>query len=105
MNEAERRVRADGHPVVPVSQNFHAKLHRRLAQIGRFPMWTVYTPDTREYPGFWVARMWVARPTLRATRFVCTHDTLEGLRSILPPGMTMLPRRVADVPEIQEVWM
>lgn len=79
------------------------KLHHRLQ--ARLPMWVVYRPITREYPGLWVARMHVTLPQPRPTRFVMTHDTLHQLRTILPPGLTMLDRDPNDVVEIEEVWL
>jgi hypothetical protein len=102
--EREVRTRADGWPVVVVpGQHYMARLHDRLRF--RLPIWTIYRPITREYPGHWVARMHIARPTLRPTRFVMTHDTLEELRGVLPPGLTRLARDPNDLPEIEEVWL
>lgn len=96
--------RADGHPVLKVdSAGYFARLHHRLR--GRLPMWVVYGPVTREYPGLWVARMHVTLPAQRPTRFVITHDSLEGLRGILPPGLTRIGRNQMDVPEIVETWI
>lgn len=96
--------RADGHPVVHVPSAGHfIRLHHRLRN--RLPMWVVYRPITREYPGRWVARMHVTRPECRPTRFVLAHDTLDDLRDMLPPGLVNLGRRMGDVPEIAEVWL
>jgi hypothetical protein len=97
MTEAPRRA------AVIVSREHLARLHHRLRE--RLPIWTVYRPVTREYPGVWVARMHVALPQPRHTRFVMTHDTLEGLRANLPPGTFRLPRDLDDPPEIEEVWV
>lgn len=80
-----------------------ARLHDRLRD--RLPLWVVYRPVTREYPGKWVARMHLVRPCARATRFVLAHDTLEELRTMLPPGLFNLGRDIDDVAEIEEVWI
>lgn len=68
-------------------------------------MWVVYRPVTREYPGSWVARMHVTLPAHKPTRFVISHDTLDDLRTILPPGLTNIGRQQGDLPEIEEVWL
>ena len=60
----------------------------------------VFGPGTIEYPEHWVARMHVVLPAARATRFVITHDTLDGLRTILPPGLTCFPRHPNDPPHL-----
>lgn len=96
--------RPDGHPVtiIPVGDYF-TRLHWRLRR--RLPIWVVYRPVTREYPGIWVARMHVALPELKVTRFVMTHDTLAELRTMLPPGTVRMARLPDDLPEIEEVWL
>ncbi len=38
-------------------------------------------------------------------RFVMTHDSLDELRAILPPGLTCLARHPSDPPEIVETWL
>jgi hypothetical protein len=104
MTMIERTTRADGHPVVIVRRPaYFARLHYRLR--ARLPLWVVYRPTTREYPGMWVARMHVTRPATKPTRFVMAHDTLEGLRSVLPPGLVNFGRDPRDAPEIVEAWM
>lgn len=95
--------RADGYPVVIVGQSHLWRLHARLQK--RLPVWTIYKPITREYPGKWVARMHVVLPVLKPTRFVMTHDTLEELRALLPPGLVKAAADPSDVPEIQETWL
>ena len=67
---------------IPIADpGYFARLHWRLRE--RLPVWVVYRPITREYPGAWVARMHVVLPELRPTRFVVTHDTLKELRTRL----------------------
>lgn len=92
------------HPVVRVPDEFYmARLHWRLQK--RLPMWVIYRPVTREYPGKWVARMHVSLPEPKPTRFVMTHDTLEELRWLLPAGLTRILHDDEDEPEIEEVWL
>ena len=103
-DEAKFAARADGHPVLHVpSAGYLTRLHHRLRD--RLPLWVIYKPVTREYPGRWVARMHVIRPDPRPTRFVLVHDTLDDLRDMLPPGLVNLGRQRRDVPEIAEVWL
>jgi hypothetical protein len=90
-------------PVLVSSEHYFARLHDRLRE--RLPMWVVYHPHTIEYPGKWVARMHVGLPKPVVTRFVMTHDTLDALRDLLPPGLTNIGREEGDVPEIIEVWI
>jgi hypothetical protein len=97
------RPRPDGVPAVVVPDGRMARLHHRLRH--RLPMWVIYWPITREYPGSWVARMHVTLPEPKPTRFVVTHDSLPELRSILPPGLVCMGRHVDDMPEIQEIWL
>jgi hypothetical protein len=96
--------RPDGYPVMTVpSAGYFTKLTARLQP--RLPMWVIYRPPTREWGESWVARMHVAFPQPRPTRFVMTHDSLEELRAMLPPFLTRLTRNLADPPEIVEVWL
>jgi hypothetical protein len=85
------------------SADYMARLHWRLQC--RLPMWVVFGPSTIEYPDQWVARMHVALPEPKVTRFVMTHDSLDELRSILPPGLICLPRYRDDPPHLVEVWL
>ncbi len=97
------KTRADGYPVVTVPDGYLTRLHYRLRD--RLPMWTIYDATTREYPGKWVARMHVTLPEARPTRFVMTHDSLEEVRGLLPPGLSCLTRNPSDPPEIVETWL
>ena len=65
----------------------------------------IYGTGTLEYPGKWVARMFVSLPVARSTRFVLCHDTLIKVRGLLPEGLARLPRSADDPPEIEEVWL
>lgn len=70
----------------------------------RLPMWVVYRPVTREYPGSWIARMFLSLPKDSPTIFVLVRPTLDTLRAALPRGLVCLNRDPNDVPEIEEVW-
>ena len=92
-------------PARPLTVSYTARLHYKLAARGRLPMWTVYTPETREYSGFWVARMFIALPEYKPTRFIVLHDRLAGLHELLPPGLARICRSPGDAPEIVETWL
>jgi hypothetical protein len=103
LSASNNLTRADGHPVLIVpSGKYFWRLHQRLRE--RLPIWTIYRPVTREYPGAWVARMFVSLPHPKPTRFVMTHDTLGELREMLPPFLARTPRDNSDAPEIEETW-
>jgi hypothetical protein len=90
-------------PIKVPNRDYMARLHWRLRE--RLPMWVVYAPVTREYPGKWVARMHVTLPEPKPTRFVLVDASLADLRRLLPLGLTRFDRDPADVPEIEEVWL
>jgi hypothetical protein len=93
-----------GRPIIRIkSTGYFEKLHYRLRK--RLPMWTVYRPVTAEYPGLWVARMFVTLPESKPTRFTIASETLQELRATLPRGLFWVPRNPADKPEIEETWL
>lgn len=63
--------------------------------------WTVYARPT-DMPDLHVARM-----TLDGvpTENVLQHETLEGLRSQIPPGLHRIPRAASDPGSIVETWV
>ena len=69
------------------------------------PMWTVYRPTTKDYPGQWCARLFLTLPDAFRTNIVIVDDTLEQLRNRLPIGLTMLNRDPLDDACIEEVWL
>jgi hypothetical protein len=88
---------------VLVTREHLLRLHYRLQE--KLPMWVVYNKETKDYPGLYVARMHLALPEPMATRFVMTHESLHGLRELLPPGLCMLKRAEQDEPTIIEIWL
>lgn len=50
-------------------------------------------------------RLHLSLPRPQATLIVVVADTLEQVRDMLPPGLTMLDRHPTDSPEIHEVWL
>jgi hypothetical protein len=68
-------------------------------------IWTVYD-HPRDYPDSYVARLTlVGAGVTQPSNVMFTADTLEELRSLLPPGMTYFPRDEQDDPVILEVWI
>jgi hypothetical protein len=88
---------------VPVP-DYMARAQWRLR--ARLPLWVVYRPVTREYPGVWVTRMHVTLPTPKPTRFIMAHVALPGLQDMLAQlGLIRFERTPGDLPEIEEVWL
>ena len=79
-----------------------AKVHREHRD--RLPMWTVYE-NLKDYPGKYVARLWLVEPKPEATNLAIIEDTLEGVRAKLPSGLYWLDRQKDDDPAIVEVWL
>lgn len=80
-----------------IEQHFGLQYH--------LPMWTIYRPTTKDYPGMWVGRMFLTLPESSATDLLITGSTLEEVRQQLPPGLVNLGRDDEDDPVIEEVWL
>lgn len=63
--------------------------------------WTVYERPT-DYPDACVARRTIGGTP---TTDVLQHSTLEGLRALLPAGLTRIPRHATDPRAVVEVWL
>lgn len=69
------------------------------------PLWVVmFSPS--DMPNKFVARKHiVGLGNVVATQEVYTADTLEELRDLLPPGLTLMERHPSDDPVILETWL
>lgn len=65
------------------------------------PIWAVYSKNTLEYPGIFVARLF---DTQNATNCVLLSESLEDLREQLPDGLLRVDRYPEDPPQILETW-
>ena len=66
-------------------------------------MYVVYDKTTIDYPGKYVIRRFVdGAPDMEP---LIVGDTLEGVLSALPPGLSKLARSPYDEPVILEVWL
>ncbi|HRJ61473.1 MAG TPA: hypothetical protein PKZ99_09895 [Azospirillaceae bacterium] len=81
------------------------RAHQWFESRGRMPLWVVHNKNTMDYPGLFVARLWVTLPQAKPTRRVMTHPDLDGLRDMLPPGLACIARSPADDPVIIETWI
>ncbi len=68
------------------------------------PMWTIYRPTTKDYPGQWVARMFLTIPKDKSTDIMAFGSTLEEVRAKLPPDLIKILRHKNDDPVIEESW-
>jgi hypothetical protein len=84
--------------------NKHHRAHYDAERAGKLPIWAVYD-HPHDYPCAWIARLWYSLPQPEPTEYVLAHDTLEGLRDMLPPTCTMLARHENDDPKIAETWL
>lgn len=81
-----------------------AKLTARLQQQGGLPMWTVYERP-EDYPGGFIARLFLTLPGVQATRHVLIGETLNAVRSRLPLGLACMQRAEDDDPKVVETWL
>lgn len=73
---------------------------------GHLPMFTIYGKNTKDYPGWFVARLFISLPTVLATPVVLYADTLQGIRDALPQcGLSRMERDPNDDPVILEIWL
>jgi hypothetical protein len=79
----------------------HQELHNKL----RFPIWVITRPETEDYPGKWKARLHVCSPVPAVTNILIVGNSLEEVRSVLPEGLTLIPRFDNDDPVIEETWL
>ncbi|MES2157510.1 MAG: hypothetical protein V4512_06870 [Pseudomonadota bacterium] len=68
-------------------------------------MWVI-TENPTDHPGRFVARQWIiGRNRTSATAEHHIADTLEQVRAMLPPFLTMIPRDSRDDRVIVESWI
>lgn len=69
------------------------------------PIWCV-THDPSDLPGLYVARLHITKAgSVYVTTIAATGDTLESVRSVLPPGLIRFDRAPQDEPQIVETWL
>lgn len=80
-------------------------IERTAQSVGVLLIWTV-TTNTKDH-----GKRFVARPhdplmeSNTALPFYLIADSLDGLREMLPPGLTHLDRQPGDLPVIVESWL
>jgi hypothetical protein len=73
----------------------------------RLSMWTIYDHPL-DYPNGYIARRWKVGgpgPDPIPTSDTFAAATLDGVRALLPPGLTRLGRLPDDDPTIVETWV
>lgn len=68
------------------------------------PMWTIFERQ-RDFPDVYVARLFLAIPSVIATACFISHENIEALRAMMPPGAARLMRSPGDEPQIVETWL
>ena len=66
-----------------------------------FPIWTIYSANTRDYTGLYVARLFDME---HPTHYVMLSDNLNELRKKLPNWIHCMGRDPSDPQEIIESW-
>lgn len=68
-------------------------------------IWTVYN-SPEDYPGLFVVRKWLVTEGVETpTAEVFFADTLGAVRTLIPPGLVLVPRAELDDPVIVESWL
>lgn len=71
----------------------------------RSAMWVIYEKPA-DFPDGFIARKHVIDVGSHRPTMTCAHgETLESVRSQLPPGLVRLDRSPGDDPVIVESWM
>lgn len=89
-------------------QRYRARVH--LDTPGRdqpptLTIWVIYERPA-DYPNDYVLRPQLAsRDGVTIPPQAWTSPTLARIRSLVPPGLTRLPRQPHDDPSIYEVWL
>jgi hypothetical protein len=77
-----------------------------LSVSGPLIMWVIYDSPKDARMARFVARKFEIGPgTVTPTRDAFEGDTLEEMRSLLPPGLHRLAREPGDDPVIVETWL
>lgn len=69
------------------------------------PMWVVYGTETSDHPGKYVARLFRNKPATAPTDTVLVSESLDELRSLIPPGLTPFVRTERDDANLLETWL
>lgn len=67
--------------------------------------YTIYDSPA-DFPNCWVVRRWTVKGTdLVPDDTVVIAPSLDKARSIIPPGLVVIPRSEDDDPTIYETWL
>lgn len=70
------------------------------------PIWVIYRPTTKDFPGKWVARLHLCLPEgHQPTDKFMLAETLQGVRELIPLGLYRLGRDPTDDPIVEESWL
>lgn len=80
-----------------------ARIQYQCERAGSLPMWTV-TERPTDYPGHFVARLYVVPGAPHGCQYVIVGATLDDVRAQLPCTLSCMPRHPSDDPIIVESW-
>lgn len=90
-------------PDVEMTADGAATLQRAANAKNDLLVWAI-TENPKDYPGKYVARPWSTRE-FKALRYHLKADTLDGLREMLPFGLSQIQRDGSDDAVIVETWV
>lgn len=77
-----------------------------IYEMTSMPIITVYKNSTKDYPGKFVARLFMIEPgEVRYTRYIMLSDDLAKIRREIPPNMTRMLPHSNDDPVVLETWL
>jgi hypothetical protein len=89
---------------IEIDRRYAEQLQGAAQSLGQLLIWTIYDHPL-DYPDWFVARPHVIRPKTSALPMHLIATKLEGLRALLPDGLTRMDRQPTDDPFIVEVWV
>ena len=91
---------------IQIDTKYADHLQRSALSLNQLLIWTVYTPTTPDFPGWFIARPTIIRPKTSGPipMHLMARD-LDTLRAMLPAGLVCLQRKPEDDPVILEVWV
>lgn len=90
---------------IEINPRYAQMVQISASSLGQLLIWTIYDHPA-DYPDFYVARPTIIRP--KTSGHLPMHllaKDLDTLRTMLPDGLTRLPRQPTDDPSVVEVWV
>jgi len=77
-----------------------------IYEMTSMPIITIYNNITKDYPGKFVARLFMIEPgEIKYTRYIMLSDDLSKIWKEIPPNMTRMLPHPKDDPVVLETWL